>query len=231
MLNIHVIIGILSLPVLLFPVLSMHNFDAFRSFHLLFRGYLLLFALFGRGLLHDRVAKVEVRDFSQHKGGQIVGVLTVTSAILRIKAVAATNHTEYLHVLGEEGVESPAETLLILGLIELNLARKHILEGVDLLISACGPIPSYLLEVTKVIVGDGTHLMEGLLDFLFDRADVRVFLRAREVAPVVAHYQSDSGLWWIGFATWDSRLIFLVRAICSLMLILFTDIKVRACSV
>ena len=94
----------------------------------------------------------------------------------------------------------------------------------DLLISASGPIPSYFLEVTKVIVGDGTHLMEGLLDFLFDRADVRVFLRPREVAPVVAHDQSDSCLWWIGFATWDSRLILLVRAIYSLMLILFTDI-------
>jgi hypothetical protein len=228
MINIHVVVSVLRLPVLLLPVVRMHDFDALRSFNLFILGCNdLLFTFFRWGLFDDWVAKVKVGDFCEHKGGEIVGVFTVAGAILSVKAVAAANNTENLDVLREQSVEAATETLLILSLIELDFARKHILQGVHFFVSACGSIPSYFLEVTIVVVGDGAHFMKGLFDFFFDRTDVWVFLRPRKVAPVVADDQSDSGLRWIDFAAWDSRLVFLVGAICFLFN-LFMDIKVSS---
>lgn len=68
MLNIHVVISILSLPVLLFSIICVHDLDTFRPFNLLFLTYLLLFSLFGLYLLDNWVSKVQVRYFRQHKG-------------------------------------------------------------------------------------------------------------------------------------------------------------------
>ena len=94
MLNVHVVVRVLRLPVLLLPVLCVHYLDPLRSFNLLILPDL-LFGFFSHG-----VPEIKVGDFGQHKGGEVVGVLTVASAVFGVKTVGAANHTKYFDVLG-----------------------------------------------------------------------------------------------------------------------------------
>ena len=93
MLNVHVVVRVLRLPVLLLPVLSVHYLDPLRSFDLLVLADLLF------GFFSDGVPEIKVGDFRQHKGRQVVGVFTVASAVLGIKTVGTADDTENFDVL------------------------------------------------------------------------------------------------------------------------------------
>ena len=93
MLNVHVVVRVLRLPVLLLPILSVHYLDPLGSFNLLVLPDL-LFGFFSHG-----VPEIKVRNFGQHKGWQVVRVLTVASAVLGIKTVGTADDTENFDVL------------------------------------------------------------------------------------------------------------------------------------
>ncbi len=96
MFDVHVIICILCLPILLLSIIRVHDLDSLWPLNLFLLN--LRFTFFWLNLFCDRMAKIQVLDLCKHKGRQIVRVLTVARAVLRIKPVAATNNTKYLHV-------------------------------------------------------------------------------------------------------------------------------------
>lgn len=95
--NVNVVIDVLSLPILLLTIIRMHDLDSLGPLNL----FLLCwnFTFFGLNLFNDWVSEIQVLDLCQHKGGQVVRVLTVARAVLSIKPVAAADNAEYLDVL------------------------------------------------------------------------------------------------------------------------------------